>query len=790
MMKNAKWIWYGDPGYDLVNSWMQARRTFNLKSVPAKAVINVTADTRYRLYVNGKHVNRGPARGFQETWSYDTLNITLFLKKGKNVIAVIVHNYGIGTFQYVHQGYAGFLLWGEIGSEDVSSNKKWRVRPAPGFKRVTTRVSLQLGFQEFFDAKRDDDSWLFPSYDDFKWISPESVRNFGSMPWHSLEERGIPLLREEIMVPQTLISKATERCSKDFLESVDVVTLFLSEHMRWNDATETLERTKTWANFQVQPTGRNNYTAYCIDFGKEVVGSLRLAVEGADGGEIIDTIVCEGIEGKEPVIESPLVGCRVSFGNRLFLRSGKTEHEQFDHWGFRYLVLIVRNSTKKLNIKLKLHWLGYPLNLKADFQSSNKMLNRIYEISKWTQQCCMLDSYIDCPWREQAQWWGDARVQAKNTFYLSADARLLKRGIRQIGTQEVKNGLSYGHAPTISHNCILPDFTLTWIITHRDYYWQTGDLSFFKGMRDRIHRAFDYFHKITAKNGLLPYDDKYWLFLDWCDIFKDGYSTLYNLLYLMALRTAIELFKLSGDIKSARMYSGRERALLSAIKKKLFNYKTGLFYGGLSWNNKPVAENTAHVFSFAILLNLFPEYHQTFIDKYLLPLVKGNRKEPIMPSPFFMFYIFEAIKKYGYTEEVVDCINRWWGEMVKKDLTTTEETWDVQPGSGSLCHAWSAHPIVHLSNILLGVWQENPGWKEIRFSPTFSHADYVKGKVATPYGTIESGWKKNNTEIDVYLKLPPGITGKIVLPGKKTERIRGRGNWTIINRDTSHLMGR
>jgi len=203
-----------------------------------------------------------------------------------------------------------------------------------------------------------------------------------------------------------------------------------------------------------------------------------------------------------------------------------------------------------------------------------------------------------------------------------------------------------------------------------------------------------------------------------------------------------------------------------------------------------VAENTAHVFSFAILLNLFPEYHQTFIDKYLLPLVKGNRKEPIMPSPFFMFYIFEAIKKYGYTEEVVDCINRWWGEMVKKDLTTTEETWDVQPGSGSLCHAWSAHPIVHLSNILLGVWQENPGWKEIRFSPTFSHADYVKGKVATPHGTIESGWRKNNTEIDVYLKLPPGITGKIVLPGKKTERIRGRGNWTIINRDTSHLMGR
>ncbi|MCD6408071.1 hypothetical protein J7L87_03370, partial [bacterium] len=37
------------------------------------------------------------------------------------------------------------------------------------------------------------------------------------------------------------------------------------------------------------------------------------------------------------------------------------------------------------------------------FNSSNRMLNKIYEICVRTQKCCMLDAYVDCPWREQSQ---------------------------------------------------------------------------------------------------------------------------------------------------------------------------------------------------------------------------------------------------------------------------------------------------------------------------------------------------------------------------------------------------
>ncbi|OGS22002.1 MAG: hypothetical protein A2252_08270 [Elusimicrobia bacterium RIFOXYA2_FULL_39_19] len=757
-MINSKWIWYDDYNYDLVNSWMQARRVFVLKAMPKKAEVNVTADTQYKMYVNGDFVNRGPARGFQNSWPFDTVNITPYLRKGRNVIAVIVHNCGIGNFQYIHKGTAGFLLWGKIGSEDVSTNINWKTRCAPGYKRNVARASRQLGFQEHFDAALDDDSWLLPGYNDIAWKKPTCM-NFGSMPWQKLEKRGIPLLKEEIITPEGVVSQSKGKCQKGYFEAKDIFKLFFDENRKWSNSKIAFKKNYQSAVIKTDLTGKDNFTVYCFDFGKEVVGSVCLAVSGAKGNEIIDSIVCEGLDGLAPKMKNPdIQGSRASFGNRLYLRAGKTQHEQFDYWGFRYLALIIRNSTKTLDLKVSLRALGYPLDIKADFKSSDEKLNKVYEISKWTQQCCMQDTYVDCPWREQSQWWGDARVQGKNTFYLSADTRLFKRGIKQIGTQQIENGLTYGHAPTIAHNCILPDFTLTWVITHWDYYWQTGDLILFKEMKDRVHKALGYFHNVTAKNGLIPYDDRYWLFLDWAPMFDAGYPTLYNMFYLMALQAAVELFKLSGDQSSALLYTKRLKALKSAIEKKLYNKKTGKIFAGLTFTGKTAMQNVPHVYALAILAGLFPQHHEAFIKKQLLPMIKGERKHPVLPSPFFMFYIFEALKKCGYNKEAVDCIRRWWGDMVDRGLTTTEELWNAEAGNNSLCHAWSAHPIIHLSDILLGIRQEKPGWKEVSFSPVFEKLEYTKGKVATPLGTIEAGWEKEEDgNYKTFLKLPKGI---------------------------------
>lgn len=772
---NARWIWYDYSGFDLLNSWMDVRRSFRISKVPRKAVICITADTQYRLYVNGRHVHQGPARGFQKSWPCDEVDIAPFLRSGKNVIAARVHQMGVSTFQYLHQGYAGFLLRGKVARVDFSTGPEWRVKKSPAFKRYTRRVSLQLGFQEHFDARLDDEKWIKIDYDDRKLLKPEHFVNPGSMPWHSLEPRGIPLLGERRFKPQRVMATASGRCRKQYRDVSDVVQLFLDEKKVWRAKVGNLTYSRDWAYVKMPATGQRRYYALVFDFGKEVVGSVRLKIRNGRGGEIIDSLVCETLTDFTPDILPPdSITCKQAFGNRLILRKGVTEHEAFDYWGFRYLILVVRDTKSPITAGINLRGVGYPLEIKASFDSSDKRLNSIYGISVWTQLSCMQDAYVDCPWREQAQWWGDARVQAKNTFYLSADARLLARGIRQIGTQEVPNGLTYGHAPTTAHSCILPDFSLVWILTHWDYYWQTGDVSLLKEMSERIHRVLNFFDTSRAKNGLLAYDDRYWLFLDWCDIFKDGYPTLYNLFYLWALRMAGELFSLINDKKSSTLYKKRERQLLYTIRRRLFDRERGLLYGGLSWREKPVIQDSPHLQAFAVLLDLFPSTHKDVFEKGLIPFVSGNREHKVVPSPFFMFYIFEALKKGGYNREVIDCIRRWWGEMVDAGSSTTWEVWQPIRGGESMCHAWSAHPLVHFSNILLGIWQTKPGWREIKFSPAFLDGlNSVRGKVATPLGVVESSWERKGAKIDGYVVVPKGMRAVMHLPDRKIH-IRGK----------------
>ncbi|MBN1807460.1 MAG: alpha-L-rhamnosidase N-terminal domain-containing protein [Planctomycetes bacterium] len=774
----AKWIWAGFHEYDLVNSYAQFRRVFTLKAAVKKALIDVTADMRYRLFVNGRHVCRGPARGFQRHWPYDTVDIAPFLRKGRNVIAAVAHNAGIGTFQYAHDGSAGFLLSGRVGREDISSSCEWKARRAPGWREHTARaMTPHQGFQEHFDARDDDESWLKPGYDDSAWQKAVG-RSFGAMPWHSVEKRGIPMMREEIMAPVKMVSEAQGSSARGAAGAEDLVTLYCSEKPAWKTSAGKTTRRNGWIRFDVPPSGRERYTAFCLDFGKEVVGAVRLKAEGAEGGEILDALTCEALDGPKPIIYFPVDAHRIAFGDRLILKKGATEHEQFDIRGFRYLVIMVRENRRRIRLSVGLRWTAYPLDVTASFRSSNHMLNRIYGMSAWTQQCCMLDAYVDCPWREQAQWWGDARVQGANTFFLSADERLFRRGIRQIGATEVPNGLTYAFAPS-EHPCILPDYTLTWVITHHDYYLQTGDLSLFSEMRERVHRAMDYFAGMTDRNGLLPHDGRYWLFLDWCGVFKDGYPALYNLFYLMALRAASKLFGLARDRKSAGLYAERARTLQAVIEKRLFDRRRFRLHGGLDRRNRPAGKALCHEYALAVLLDLFPEAHNRFLEAVILPEVRGAPVAQRTPSPFFMYYVFEAMKKLGAHADVVDCVHRWWGRMADDGISTTQESWEANPGKGSLCHAWSAHPVVHLSNILLGIWQAEPGWKSIRYEPVFTHATSAEGGVATPFGVVRSSWRMSGNTVEVSLNLPEGVRAEVVLPNIRKKNVAGKGAWKI-----------
>ena len=126
-LRRARWIW---PSYgpDVVggahhphNVYAQFRCGFSLRSIPQRAPFYITADQCYMLYVNGRYVSRGPARGYQHHWPFDQLDLTPYLRRGHNWISVRAYNAGVSTYQYVHQSAAGLLCAGQWKGAQVLS---------------------------------------------------------------------------------------------------------------------------------------------------------------------------------------------------------------------------------------------------------------------------------------------------------------------------------------------------------------------------------------------------------------------------------------------------------------------------------------------------------------------------------------------------------------------------------------------------------------------------------------------------------------------------------------------
>ena len=153
-----------------------------------------------------------------------------------------------------------------------------------------------------------------------------------------------------------------------------------------------------------------------------VVGMPIMKVEGAKGGEIIDLSGFDTMHENFAIDNSYRHHCKTSLSNRMICRPGDQKHDFFQISGIRYLLVRVRNNPdSEIRITPSLRWSAYPMKDEGKFSSSNPVANRIWEACKLTQKVCSLDAYVDTPMREQAQWWGDARVQAWNTFFISGD---------------------------------------------------------------------------------------------------------------------------------------------------------------------------------------------------------------------------------------------------------------------------------------------------------------------------------------------------------------------------------
>jgi hypothetical protein len=666
---------------------------------------------------------------------------------------------------------------GEICGERILSGAGWVGRMSTGNRRDTAKLSVQLNYQEWMDARVDDQEWIRSGRRLCGWKAPSVGHPYGYMPWHSMEPRGIPNLGNEVLAYRRVVAQGAGKCDAQYKTDPNLTSPWVREceSLKWKRIDESGSGAK---GIKIPATGNKKLKAVVFDLGRPAVGTLIVDVNGADGGEILDFFFFEVLDANGLPVVVPDAWCAMAMSARLILRKGKTQHEFFQMMGHRYMAVIARATQRGLQVQPHLRETIYPMEIKGAFKSGDRALNDIYKICMQTQRVCSLDSYVDTPWREQAQWWGDARVQAQNTFHLSADVRLLARGIRSIARQEVPNGLTYGHAPTCAHNCILPDFSLTWILTIWDYYYQTGEIGLFKEQYGRLERVLNYFRtEGKSKNGLLQFDRRYWLFLDWSDLYREGNPALLNLWYALALEKTAKLACLAGKRREQAELSKEYREHCRKVIAAFWDEREGMFCDGLTKEGKRVGIYSIHTQALAVLCGLQTSRQKGMIKKRLLPYVRGEDIPGAKPSNYWVTYVYDVLKRFGYGMEVVGHIREKWAPMIP--YGGTWETFDMQFGNHSVTHAWAAHPLYHLAGTLGGVLQNGAGWKNIIYQPVIMpEYRFAEVVVPTPQGMIKSRWEVKGENAEVKLELPAGVRAEAFLPGTSGQ-MTGKKKWLI-----------
>lgn len=783
---SAQWVW---PDRLILRPWNQYalfRRAFTLSARPRTAVCLVSADARYRLFVNGEPIHYGPARSFQSHQCVDEIDLAPFLVEGDNVVAAIGHQYGVGTFQTQWRESSGFILDCTIetsaGSINISTPTEWRGKMSTAWKRDVARMAIQMGFQEHFDAEEQPVGWMLPGYEPTEaagWREPAKIGPAGVHPWVRLQRRQVPLLAGRVGPFSRLVGCFRGENARGYKVADDVYKLLESETVKPVDLADVLENPDNLLRDDdgttlVKPAPDGQFTALLLETEGYRTGHLILDIASAAGGEIIDFVYNEAIAGKHDWLSfNSVIGGGGQTGSRYRCREGSQSWESFSFIGMRYVAVVFRNLTAPLAIRhVGVRRVHADVPLPGEFQCSDEALNGIWSMCRETQLACLLDSFVDCPWREQAMWWGDARVQAAVTAHAFGDTSILEYGIRLMAQAQAADGSIHAHPPADWNYHRLPDFMATWVSTIWDHYQLTGRIDLIRDCLPHVHALFDFFHRHARPDGLIGGFDGWWVFLDWAELHKDDYSAVLNLHYLLAAKHAEELCRVAGDRPAAERYGQLVARLRSAVVDCFWDEKARLFRDGLDANvGKPVEKVSQQANALAILLNLKPEHHASMAKHVLLKAARQSKPTIVTATPFFYAYVLEAMCVAGLRDEAIEIIREKWGDFVRRGFVTCPETFKDRPLS--CCHAWSASPLYHLMQQVLGVKSIEPGWRRVRISPSPGKLDSARGAIPTPHGLIRVEWETvDRDQLAVRLELPDGVDAEFVSPMGESRLLR------------------
>lgn len=729
-------------------------------SVPKKnitrAIVYVSANHNYELYLNGKEIGKGLAYHYPQYAYYNAYDITSLVKPNAgNIFACLTHWYGGG--QGRAPGERGFLLKTVIEYADgtktiVGTDNSWKQKQAEVFITGQPRRNGEgIGYIDKIDSRNEEPDWNKLGFDDSGWEQAVVIGAPPVAPW-------IADLQP--------------------------------------DLTRVIEKQITPASVKSLGNGK-----YLIDLGKIYAGMPQINFEGGNPGDVVS--MRGGYVLKPDGSLSTEIDQQTNLEYFFLLNGNKAVFKPMLYLSYRYLQ--VDNSPNALttdNVRfISRHYELDPS--RTEFISSDTMLNQVWSLMMHSLIVGAHEGFLDTPTREKGAFLGDAWSQGVASMLAMGERSLnLRVMLEFLDSQDQywPDGRLNAVYPNVDGKRDIPDYTQSYLVWTWDYYLQTGNIDFLKSNYSKLKKIADYvdtyrdastglIHNLAGGSG--PY--RYGI-IDWPAQMRYGYDmtteakTVINAYAYADFDIISKIAATLGNQQDSDAYKNKAIAIKEAINSKLIN-ADGVYVDGLKPDRSQSTHVSQHANMYPLALGIVPEKNR----KVVIDIVKQKEMSVGMVT---LRYLPEAIGEAGEAEHLLKLYTNtgWdgWAKTISLGGTVTWESWDAHTNNQSMSHPWGAIGLAGIQQYILGVKTLRPQHEVLQVKPldfkgTLSR---VSGSFPTDKGNIAVSWDRDDKRFLLTLSIPDNVEAKVYIPksGASGSKLKVDGKEVSAKEEGDYLL--
>jgi len=520
-----------------------------------------------------------------------------------------------------------------------------------------------------------------------------------------------------------------------------------------------------------------------LDMGQNMVGWIEFRINAPKGTEILlqfGEVLQQGNFFRDNLRSAKAEYKYIADGNEAIVRP------YFTYYGFRYVK--ISGWVGKIDIKDFTGCVIYSdIDQTGYIETSNKLVNKLFQNSLWGQKGNFLDTPTDCPQRDERMGWtGDAQMFSGTAcFNMGSYAFFNKYCYDMMKEQEIKDGNVPHVVPTVNYRKY---GSSAWgdaaTIIPWNLYIHYGDKAILKQQFESMKSWVDYIRRVDEKSGSkrlwsegFHYGD--WLALDGEDPTKPygGTDTVFisSAYYMYSANLVAKAAKVLGKFNLVNEYELLANQIKNAIRDKYFNES-----GQLTLNTQ-----TAYVIS--LFMDIVPDDHRQMVSdglKNRLKLDNNHLKTGFVGTPYLCRVLSENNNnELSYTLLLNEDYPSWL-YAVTMGATTIWERWNSIMPDGMISDT-GMNSLNHYAygSIVEWIFRNAAGINPLEATPGFRHAllvpqpdsrlKYIKASLDSAVGIYESNWEfDDDGKVKYCFTIPFNASATVILPDVVLEKVR------------------